>query len=90
MEANPETGTPGRKGVTQEELEAVERLQVRCRVRYFTDGAVLGSAAYIEEIFQANRGNFGAKRKTGARKMRGAKWRDLCVARDLRKEVMTV
>lgn len=45
---------------------------VRCRVRYFTDGAVIGSKGFVEGIFQASRDRFGPKRKDGARKPRGA------------------
>jgi REP element-mobilizing transposase RayT len=40
---------------------------LRCRVRYFSDGLVLGSREFVEQAFQAKRGWFGRKRKTGAR-----------------------
>lgn len=42
-----------------------------CRVRYFTDGAVIGSKVFVNEAFEAARERFTAKRKNGARKMRG-------------------
>jgi putative transposase len=42
---------------------------VRCRVRYFVDGAVLGSKAFVEGIFVANRERFGPKRRDGARRL---------------------
>jgi REP element-mobilizing transposase RayT len=45
---------------------------LRCRVRYFTDGAVIGSREFVNEAFTAARERFGAKRKDGARKMRGS------------------
>jgi putative transposase len=45
---------------------------LRCRVRYFTDGVVIGSRMFVNEAFAANRERFGAKRKDGARRMRGA------------------
>lgn len=45
---------------------------VRCRVRYFTDGAAIGSKSFVEGIFRENRERFGKKRKDGARKPRGA------------------
>ena len=45
---------------------------VRYRIRYFTDGAVLGSRGFVDEIFNACRERFGARRKDGARGMRGA------------------
>ncbi len=37
---------------------------LRCRVRYFTDGVVLGSREYVDEVFRKHRGEFGVKRKT--------------------------
>ncbi len=44
---------------------------LRCKVRYFSDGAVLGGKNFVEGIFQACRGRFGPKRKDGARPLRG-------------------
>ena len=44
---------------------------LRHRVRYFTDGAVIGSKAFVNEAFAAARERFTAKRKDGARRMRG-------------------
>jgi hypothetical protein len=40
---------------------------LRCRVRYFSDGLVLGSREFVEQAFEAKRDWFGRKRKTGAR-----------------------
>ena len=45
---------------------------LRCRVRYFTDGGVIGSREFVNEAFEGARQRFGPKRKSGARKMRGA------------------
>ena len=45
---------------------------VRCRVRYFTDGAVIGTRGFVDGVFRASRERFGPKRKDGARKPRGA------------------
>jgi REP element-mobilizing transposase RayT len=45
---------------------------VRRRVRYFVDGVVIGSRGFVDEVFSGCRGRFGPKRKTGARKLRGA------------------
>jgi hypothetical protein len=60
---------------------------LRCRVRYFTDGAVIGSKEFVNEAFANARERFGAKRKDGARAMKGsgsgAKGR-LWTVRDLR------
>lgn len=44
---------------------------LRCRVRYFTDGAVIGSRSFVNEAFASARERFGPKRKDGARKLRG-------------------
>jgi putative transposase len=43
---------------------------VRLRVRYFTDGAILGSKAFVEDIFSHQREQFSPKRRTGARRIR--------------------
>ena len=40
---------------------------IRLRVGYFSDGLVLGSRGFVEEVFQEKREWFGAKRKKGAR-----------------------
>jgi hypothetical protein len=73
-----------RKGMTKEqaarETERDDALtgeiaygkMLRCRVRYFTDGAVIGSRDFVNEAFMSARERFGPKRKDGARKMRGS------------------
>jgi REP element-mobilizing transposase RayT len=45
---------------------------LRCRVRYFTDGAVIGSKAFVNEAFAAARERFTEGRKDGARRMKGS------------------
>ena len=45
---------------------------LRSRVRYFTDGAVIGSKAFVNEAFAAARERFTARRRDGARRLRGA------------------
>ncbi len=42
---------------------------VRLRVRYFSDGLVLGSREFVESVFDGNREMFGPKRKRGSRRM---------------------
>jgi hypothetical protein len=66
------------------------RQLLRWKVRYFTDGAVIGSRAFVDGIFAQCRERFGSKRKSGARKMRGtasgassALW----TVRDLRQDI---
>jgi hypothetical protein len=68
-----------RKAVVDAELERLQRSRdvalgrmLRCRVRYFTDGAVLGSRGFVDEVFRKCRDRFGEKRQSGARKLRGS------------------
>jgi hypothetical protein len=42
------------------------------RVRYFTDGAVIGSKEFVNEAFVGARERFTERRKDGARRMRGS------------------
>ncbi len=73
-----------RKGMDRKKAKAeLERLSedqarelkiskvIQCRVRYFTDGAVIGSKGFVDRVFESNRERFGPKRKDGARKPRG-------------------
>ena len=71
-----------RKGIAREKVAAeMEQLSsgrnvalrrmLRWKVRYFTDGAAVGSRAFVDGLFEQCRERFGANRKTGARKMRG-------------------
>ncbi len=68
-----------RKGISAADAEREEERagefstgrMLRCRVRYFTDGAVIGSKRFVNEAFANARERFGPKRKDGARKMRG-------------------
>ena len=53
-----------RKGGRVSEVQAL-----RLRIRYFTNGLVLGSAVFVNEIFSQFRDRFRLKRKTGARRM---------------------
>ncbi len=63
---------------------------LRCRVRYFTDGAVIGSRSFVNEAFVAARERFGSQRKDGSRKLRGsgaAAAGILWSVRDLKKDI---
>ena len=69
-----------RKGIKKAAVEAelarsrdvALRKMLRCRVRYFSDGAVLGSRGFVDGVFRACRERFGTKRSSGARKLRGS------------------
>lgn len=63
---------------------------LRCRIRYFTDGMAIGSKAFVNRFFEANRRCFGPKRQDGARRMRSGEWGDLRTARALRLSPVTV
>lgn len=45
---------------------------IRCRIRYFKDGAVIGSRSFVDRIFSLRKKQFSGKRTSGARKPRGA------------------
>lgn len=67
-----------KKVAVAEELDRLQRSRdvalrrmLRCRVRYFTDGAVIGSRGFVDEVFGLCRDRFGEKRESGARKLRG-------------------
>jgi hypothetical protein len=60
---------------------------LRCRVRYFSDGAVLGSAEFVQSWFEAHRDQLSPNRKTGPRPMTGTDWDGLSVYRGLRRAV---
>lgn len=90
---------------SQGEVEALDREEIRkvveaggklpvahvlrLRVRYFSDGLVLGSKDWVNEVFEMNRSQFGKSRKSGARPMLGLKDSGLTVMRDLRKEIFS-
>ena len=60
----------------REALEAGRRVaaarRLRWRLRYMSDGAVIGSRGFVEEVFQGCRERFGARRRGGGRKLRGS------------------
>ncbi len=91
-----EEGRPLRRGVPRERIREVLKNKGRltasemvlCRVRYFCDGAVLGSAQFVNETFQRERWRFGPHRRDGARKMRFVDAGGLRVLRDLQVDVV--
>ena len=95
-EVADEEGRTGsvRKGFSSAEVEAERerggkmplRQVIRLRVRYFTDGAVLGGAAFVERVYARHRARYGLKRRTGARPLEEADWEGLCVLRDLKRD----
>jgi hypothetical protein len=64
--------------VAEEEKRRLERRRdlemrqmLRYRVRYFSDGVAIGSRGFVDGVFKACRERFGARRTSGARRMRG-------------------
>ena len=74
-----------------EELRGGKKLSrgelLRCRVRYFSEGMVLGSKGFVEGVFESRREWFGSKRKSGARGLPLASG-GLCSLRNLRKSAL--
>lgn len=92
------SGSAGRTGMSREEVarelarggELSVAQVLRCKVRYFCDGAVLGTADFIDEVFAKNVRANGAEARQArgaARRLKGAQWGSLRVLRDLQKEV---
>ena len=92
QEATREDQRPARGSLSREAVLRVlaERGRLapaeylRCRVRYFCDGAVFGSRAFVEGIFEACRNRFGPRRRSGARPLRGLAEPGLYTVRALR------
>jgi REP element-mobilizing transposase RayT len=61
---------------------------LHCRVRYFSDGVVLGSKAFVDGVFERYRDRFGPKRQDGGRKLRWGEWGGLSALRALRVDVI--
>jgi hypothetical protein len=62
---------------------------LRCRVRYFTDGAILGSQEYVRGFIDVWQMEKGRKRAPKANLLRGADWQDLACIQGLRKKVFS-
>jgi REP element-mobilizing transposase RayT len=91
-----ENGRPAKNGFSAKAVEAVIVEQgklpvneiLRSRIRYFSDGAIIGSRVFVEEAFGRHRTHFGAKRVAGAKPMKGGEWGDMFTARQLRVDVL--
>ena len=83
-----------KRGITREEVEAVLEAKgrlsspelLRCKLRCFTDGVVIGSQAFVEDFFATKREYFSPKRMSGARRLHGGQWSELRCVRDLREK----
>ncbi len=62
---------------------------LRCRVRYFTDGAIFGSQEFVRGFVGAWQMERGRKHPPKVNELRGADWGDLAVIRALKRQVFT-
>lgn len=60
---------------------------MRCRIRYFSDGLVLGSAEFVRELTSEVQRVCQGKKPPRVNPMRGAQWGDLAVGQGLRQKI---
>jgi len=88
-------GNPMRRGIRREAVLQVLAQKgklstpelLRLRVRYLSDGAILGSREFINALFERQRDRFGPRRSSGARPVRGFHEASLSTLRALRVRV---
>ena len=62
---------------------------LRCRVRYFTDGVILGSSEYVRGFIGAVQRDRKRKRPPKVNPLRGAAWGDVAVLQSIRRQVFS-
>ncbi|MDQ8194431.1 transposase [Coraliomargarita sp. SDUM461004] len=62
---------------------------LRCRVRYFTDGVILGSAEYVRGFVSTVQMECKRKHPPKVNALKGAAWGDMAVIRSLRETVFS-
>jgi hypothetical protein len=82
LKADERRGEIDRETAMAETQRMSEAQLLRKRVRHFTDGLVIGSKRFVNEVFAATRDYFGPRRKSGARRIRHTET-SLCAMRDL-------
>ena len=70
--------------VEQENGELSPQERLRCRIRYFSDGVILGSRSFVESHCQRLRQKIGYKRKNGPTALKALGQATLWVFRNLR------
>ncbi len=86
------TDLGGAGGISAGKLAAEQRRggrvsfarELRCRVRYFTAGAAIGSREYVAAVMRESGGYLGPNRKTGPVRLRAPALRELYSLRNLR------
>jgi putative transposase len=77
------------KVLEEERGQFPKAAMLRCRVRYFTDGVILGTAEFVRGFADAWQQECGRKHAPKVNAMRGGKWGDLAVMRGLRRQIFT-
>ena len=75
------------KVLDEEDGRLPKAVMLRCRVRYFTDGAILGSTEFVRGFTGAWQMERGRKHPPKVNTMRGSDWGDLAVIQGLRRQV---
>jgi putative transposase len=75
------------KVLDHEDGQLPKAAMLRCRVRYFTDGAILGSAEFVRGFTGAWQMERGRKYPPKVNTMQGTDWGDLAVIQGLRRQV---
>ena len=75
------------KVLEDEQGQLPKAVMLRCRVRYFTDGAILGSAEFVHGFTGAWQMERGRKHAPKVNAMRGSDWGDLAVIQGIRRQV---
>jgi putative transposase len=75
------------KVLDQEDGHLSKSVMLRCRVRYFTDGAILGSAEFVRGFTGAWQMQRGRKHPPKVNHMKGGDWGGLVVIQGLRRQV---
>ena len=75
------------KVLNEQQGELPMSVVLRCRVRYFTDGAVLGSAEFVRKYAAEWQVGRGRRRPVDANPAKGAPWGDVAVINTMRRAV---
>jgi len=77
------------KVLEQENGQLPKAAVLRCRVRYFADGAILGSAEFVRGFVGAWQLERSRKYPPKVNVMKGTDWGDLAVIQNLRRQIFS-
>ncbi|MDD2597876.1 MAG: transposase [Kiritimatiellae bacterium] len=98
VQTNPLTGVVTKAGLSSAAVQKVVENDgklslcevLRCKVRYFSDGGVIGSADFVKEVLQNHKNLFCSQQRCGGpQPMKYSDWGDLCVAKKLHKTIVS-